>query len=640
MKEWKGNLKKFILLLVASVICGCIVAASIGGYQYNKAGKNKGKQPIDINCINTKGSIEKTRGKYKVLEEGGKIFIKFPKQYINKLSFEYNSPLFSGFTIYVKKDNIYGVEETISIKDKFMKDMPRSVINVNGMVSEIEIVFDESQNLVEVWNFSIDNSFKINPLISIFVACVVFLTGFLLIFRKENAEKPSIAIFMSIMVISTCLLLLQPPYINGWDEQIHYKNAYMLGVLNSGEATTQTEDYIYGYPYYINTYSRDAQESVEEHLDIIRVFNEKARAQGTLSDDYNSLQMINVGYLFQAISLKVGNVLNFPFYIVWLMGKFSNVLLYAIVMSLAVHIVPVAKRVLMVIALLPTMIFQSTSYTYDVTVIAFVTLAICILLREFICRDAPFRYRWRVMFLLSMFAGCFPKAVYAPLILGALFLGRNKFYSKKDCIIFKWGIILGFIMLMATFILPVLISPSQVGDTRGGDTSEARQIQYVLGQPIAYAVVLIRNVLNSIEDCIIGRDVLCNFSYLGMGKLYSFCAVLLTGVTITDTYTEEKINKRVLPIKIKIAFIVQIAAVIALIWTALYLSFTEVGISNINGVQPRYYLPFLFLLYLCFQTEKIKTYFPLVKYQLFITLSSTLLVMQQIFQLVLLGKCL
>lgn len=244
------------------------------------------------------------------------------------------------------------------------------------------------------------------------------------------------------------------------------------------------------------------------------------------------------------------------------------------------------------------------------------------------------------MFLLSMFAGCFPKAVYAPLILGALFLGRNKFYSKKDCIIFKWGIILGFIMLMATFILPVLISPSQVGDTRGGDTSEARQIRYVLGQPIAYAVVLIRNVLNSIEDCIIGRDVLCNFSYLGMGKLYSFCAVLLTGVTITDTYTEEKINKRVLPIKIKIAFIVQIAAVIALIWTALYLSFTEVGISNINGVQPRYYLPFLFLLYLCFQTEKIKTYFPLVKYQLFITLSSTLLVMQQIFQLVLLGKCL
>ena len=174
MKEWKGNLKKFILLLVASVICGCIVAASIGGYQYNKAGKNKGKQPIDINCINTKGSIEKTSGKYKVLEEGGKIFIKFPKQYINKLSFEYNSPLFSGFTIYVKKDNIYGVEETISIKDKFMKDMPRSVINVNGMVSEIEIVFDESQNLVEVWNFSIDNSFKINPLISIFVACVVF----------------------------------------------------------------------------------------------------------------------------------------------------------------------------------------------------------------------------------------------------------------------------------------------------------------------------------------------------------------------------------------------------------------------------------------------------------------------------------
>ncbi len=638
MKEWKSNLKKFILLLAASVICGCIVAAIIGGYQYNKAGKNKGKQPININYMDTKGSIEKTSGKYKILEDGGKIFIKFPKQYINKLSFEYNASFFSGFTIYVNKENIYGVEETQSIRDKFMKDMPRSVVNVNGIVSEVEIVFDESQNSVEVWNFSIDNSLKINPLISIFVACIVFLTGFLLIFRRENAEKPSIATFISIMVIGTCLLLLQPPYINGWDEQIHYKNAYMLGVLNSGEFATQAEDYIYGYPFYINTYSRDAQESIEEHLDVIRVFNEKARAQGTLSDDYNSLQIINVGYLFQAISLKIGSVLNFPFYIVWLMGKFSNVLLYAIVMSLAVHIVPVAKRVLMVIALLPTMIFQSTSYTYDVTVIAFVTLAICILIREFICRDAPFRYRWRVMFILCIFAGCLPKAVYAPLILGALFLGHNKFYSKKDCIIFKLGIFLGFIILLATFILPVLISPSQVADTRGGDTSEARQIQYVLGQPIAYATVLIKNVLKSIENCIIGKDILCNFSYLGMGSLHSFFAVLLVGVTLTDTYTGEKENRRVLPIKIKIAFIVQIAAVIALIWTALYLSFTEVGISTINGVQPRYYLPFLFLLYLCCQTEKIKNCFPVVKYQLFIMLSSTFLVMQQIFQVVLLEK--
>lgn len=34
----------------------------------------------------------------------------------------------------------------------------------------------------------------------------------------------------------------------------------------------------------------------------------------------------------------------------------------------------------------------------------------------------------------SMFLGCLPKAVYAPLILCMLLLGEEKFYSKKD----KW----------------------------------------------------------------------------------------------------------------------------------------------------------------------------------------------------------
>ena len=78
---------------------------------------------------------------------------------------------------------------------------------------------------------------------------------------------------------------------------------------------------------------------------------------------------------------------------------------------------------------------------------------------------------------------------------------------------------------------------------------------------------------------------------------------------------------------------------IAFIWTALYISFTEVAEEVIQGVQARYYLPFLFLLYLCFQNKKIENNISLERYQLCVMMISNGILFQQIYQLVLLQKC-
>mgnify|MGYP007020997144 CR=1 FL=1 len=45
-------------------------------------------------------------------------------------------------------------------------------------------------------------------------------------------------------------------------------------------------------------------------------------------------------------------------------------------------------------------------------------------------------------------------------------------------------------------MLPTLIKPAQGGDSRGGNTSTASQIEYVLGQPFAYTVVLLKKHYN------------------------------------------------------------------------------------------------------------------------------------------------
>ena len=82
------------------------------------------------------------------------------------------------------------------------------------------------------------------------------------------------------------------------------------------------------------------------------------------------------------------------------------------------------------------------------------------------------------------------------------------------------------------------------------------------------------------------------------------------------------------------------AMVIAMIWTALYLSFTEVGKTVIAGVQARYYLPFIFVLYLCFHNDKINVKFNKCKYQMTIMALSIGMLFQQMWSMILITKCL
>ena len=628
MKSYITKWKKIIIFLMVAIIAGGGIMIAVAGVHYIKAGNNKGKHIVETENIKTKKNNAK-----KV------ITIKIPRQYVNKFVFEYESADFSNLQVEVDKTNIYGVVENIKIQDKFMEGLPRSVVNVNGKISKIKLSYVDQETPVKIYGYSIDNSFKINPLLGVFWMAVIFLLLFLIGFRKENAEHEGIVIFVCAFVSSTCLLILMPYYINGWDEQIHYTNAYKLGVTKTGEHATRAQDYVYNNASKINEVSFSANETVEERVDMVRLMRERQLEQGSVTDNY-TIQLTSVGYVLQAIGLKIGNILHLPPYIYWLLGKFMNVLLYVIVMSLAVHIVPVGKRLLMVITMLPIMIFQSTTYTYDVTVIAFLTLATCIFVREIFNKEQVFEYKWRIVFFVALILGCLPKAVYAPLVLCGLLLNEKKFYSKRDKWIFKTCIVIGGVLLICSFMLPTLIKPAQTGDPRGGNTSTASQIEYVLGQPVAYAIVLLKNVIETFPNFILGNNLLCNWAYLGIGNMTYCSSALLVGVTLTDTYAEHNIRKKVYSLNTRIAVMIQYGMVIALIWTALYLSFTEIGKTTISGVQARYYLPFVFGFYLCFQTDKFSNNMKKEVYQVIVMIISVALLFLQMFNMILIPKCL
>ena len=109
---------------------------------------------------------------------------------------------------------------------------------------------------------------------------------------------------------------------------------------------------------------------------------------------------------------------------------------------------------------------------------------------------------------------------------------------------------------------------------------------------------------------------------------------------MTDTYADSKIKRKVYSLRVQIAMLMQYGMVIVLIWTALYLSFTEVGKTVISGVQARYYLPFLFGVYMCFRTDKIVNNMKKDVYQMIIMTISVILLFLQMFNMILIPKCL
>ena len=628
-KEIWGNKKivhKFLFCVVCSVCVAFLVSLGTAAFYYARGGENKGKIKIEDTRIRENRNIEKEKETYIVSGNGGKVEISFPeKLYINKLQYLYRASQASekGCEIKVYTENIYGDDIVEDIEDNFFPYMARSVINVKNKVSKIVFEFPKEDLDLELFDFVIDNSFKLNPFLAGIVMSVVFVILFLFVFYKENVIYPGVVVFICITVLSGCMLCMQPAYCSGWDEEIHFFNSYNMAVTFDHNGTPS--DYLLSNYAWLDFHH---EASLEEHIDMIRLMNRFGEMRERTGLDEYKVEISSVGYIAPAIGISIGRFLRLPFYFVWILGKFFNVLLYAIGMSVAISIIPIGKKLLMVISLFPIMIFQSTTYTYDITVIVFLMIGISIWIKEILNKDSVFSYKWRLIYFICMVIGCMPKAVYAPLLLGLIFMPETKFYNSKDKYVFKGSIIVCFVLLMSTFVIPTLLNPAKETDIRGGNTSVSKQLKYIFHRPIAYGMVLMKNIEQSFVKYITG-DMFNNMAYVGEGNMTVCYSLLIACTAITDTYKKENQSEKI-SVKDKVISLLVIFATIVLIWTALYLSFTEVGKTVIAGVQGRYYLPFVFLFYLLFRNEKIVNKFAEEKYQVFITSISCVLLVSQI----------
>ena len=539
-------------------------------------------------------------------EEGAKVTINLSERYLDKLQYAYQT----GGEITVKAEiyqkNVYDNYEKKEINDRLLPQLHTSIINIKNNVEKIELYVPDG---IELSGLAINNNVKMNKYVCVYIFTFVLLGMICIVFRKilENKVEYLFAIFC--MGLGTLIILIQPPQFMSWDEHIHYYNT--LGIFqDKGEVLTAAEAYMYLHPEEMSGAPTLSKEEKAMQIDYLNTLNQEVSTQIGNGGYFNYSK---IGYIHTAVIEKLAIVMNIPFYDQILIGKFTNLLLYCILLFMTIKVLPIYKRSAMIIGLLPTPMVLATSYSYDVMVIGMIFLATALVIREFYNVNERVKWKNLICIIVMYTLGCCSKAIYIPLILSVIFLPQKKFKNKAQKRVVCAIILTACILLMLSVVLPTT-GGEMAADDRGGNTDVAKQLALIFRYPLGYAKILWDNVYRTFCDYILGQASLANMAYMGIHKFATVISVLVFGVIFTEPREIMDKNQKQSLNVYKIVNLILISGVVCLIWTALYLSFTEIGQTIIGGVQGRYYLPMAITGAILLYTDKIQTKFKRTNY--------------------------
>lgn len=593
--NWKAYLLRSIFILSIGLAVG-IAAESL--YELNTCRRaQKGGHEISSEEILEK-NITRIDNE-EVNEEGVEtktIHVQIPERYINKLRYSYKSEETFTPDIQIHTKNIYDNPEIRTIKDICRYNLDESIVNIKDYVTEIKITVPTD---VKIGKIVVDNTWDFNWYRVVYISVFVALILFVISFRGLLARKIEYGFAVISLSCGLLFIAIQPPECGSWDEHVHFAKTFDFfehGIADRSVA----EEYVY-----INQEHPDraAFLSKEEKEMQIQYLNANA---DTVSSTYarDAITLNAVGEVHMAIAVKLAKYLGMSFYGQYLVGKIANLFLYTLLMFLAIRVAPIGKKFLTTVALMPTLMLQSVSYTYDIVVIAFLVLGFALVMEDFVIKERKLTWK-RMLLIISVFViGSCPKPVYIFLLALFLVFPKEKFMSPNRAMLYKGIIIMVCMVMIMTMILPAAGGHVE-GDARGGATDVKEQLALVLKKPFAYIQVFFRNFTETFDAYFFGSNSLGFMAFAGLHPFHSFIGVFCVGIALT-----EKKKKIMMPAKniwiFKGMLLILIFGVIGLIWSALYIKFTPVGQTTIAGVQPRYYIPLLYPIFALLYSDKIE----------------------------------
>jgi uncharacterized membrane protein len=306
-----------------------------------------------------------------------------------------------------------------------------------------------------------------------------------------------------------------------------------------------------------------------------------------------------IPYLPQALALNIGNIFGLSPIMCLYLGRFSNLLIWLVLVYIGIKTIPVSKWPLLLLALTPMSLFQAGSMSVDAFTNGIVFLFIATILSyafEATENTDHIKSSLFVLFVLSLLL-TLSKSQYAPVLLLVLLVSKKRFYSSSTRITYL-GL---FFLLNAIVFFGWAYLAKELWASPNEPVSPHEQLLYILGNPIEYSRVLMRTFITYYQFYL--------HSFIGiLGWLDTplprhvvllYLAVLLL-FSLSDNH-----DHICMSLNNKIVVFTALVANVLLICTALYLSWNTVGKSVLDGIQGRYFIPLSPLIALLLYNQRV-----------------------------------
>ena len=418
----------------------------------------------------------------------------------------------------------------------------------------------------------------------------------LLIYDKVKEVSPeklfSTAVLLVGIIYIFVLTPLSPP-----DERLHYHTAYEISeyIMGQDGATIPYTHFNYdGISIHNNT--RLAYETC------LQRYTEDVGDQ-TLAAVPEPVKLnYFVEYLPQTIALVLARLTNMNFINTFLLGRLLNLLFFTACVYFSVKIIPKYKHSLGLLCLFPITVQQAASYSYDSFIIGISFCLLAVLLKSVYADEKMSRKLYaEILFFSILLLPTKIVSAYSLLIFLFLLIPKEKFQSIKD----KYLKFLILIILCLLFLgifqwnsLTTLSEPSQEV-VLNWEGKQNYTLEYCLQHPYYIMRIFLKTLVIMPRHWY--RD-LFTLSGLNMPLPY-LIKIVITVILIVAVLGEEN-TKLIIKKKEKLFFAILFALLIFVFLCAMLLVWTSDFRDTVVGIQGRYFIPFLPLLFMLTDNRK------------------------------------
>lgn len=411
---------------------------------------------------------------------------------------------------------------------------------------------------------------------------------------KKKAPIERIFLFAAIVLGSLFIIFLPPG--ESPDDRAHFRRAYGIsdGFVISGYKVNENGDTGSNLPVEIKNMKTDPEKGAYART-IKGLFSEDS---GEKSEQvYTTTSLYNfVCYIPQTLAAIVGKVLGMSVIGIAYLMRIFNLICWIVLIYFSIKIIPKYKTAILLISLFPITIQEAASISLDSLTIGLSIFFVAYVLYLMYTKETRLSKKELCLLYALAIIISYCKIVYVPLVLLFLAIPEKRFGSiKKKRIHLLFVYLLVFI---ASFSWLKFSSGLIVEFNPGVNPGE--QTAGMIAAPIKYLVTIARTIgahgemwLPNVVGTSLGAFT---FGLSGIVTLTSFAMMVLV-------FSQRNESLKMRPFD-KLVFIGVPSSILLLILTSVYVQWTAVGATVIEGVQGRYFLPLLLFIPVIVNSKK------------------------------------